>query len=266
MPGREALAAAAVIMLSAASGRQVVGPEPTSNTQSAVRRSTGAEPRHAAERSSTGPLALLCIGKGKEEIYPFPERDTGQVTYDVAYVPMQVTQVAPGPAAPFCAGDATCRTDVTAGKLGLVVTDVPGRPGYSQSFKLDRASGKFIATGGGLDGGWSQAGTCRPARARSNVLDALGRLNNLLEAIRSAEACAGRSGATLIGSLADRIASARRRVAVLFPERAATIEAGGTDYTCSRTSHQAAFSAGLLRKRIVAQLIDLETALHADGA
>lgn len=256
------LSASALALLSAANGLTRNGSaELTGNAVPIERAISIVAPLQAPGQALADGTTLICRGKSRAEGYPFPERDMGEVAYRVSVAPPQVIQVMPSPDANFCTRGATCRPHATAAELTLIVADVPGRPGYSQSFRLDRATRSFRAAGGGLDGGWSHAGACRPAVSRSDVADALRQLNNLVDAIRFAEACAGRSGSILIEPLTDRIDVARQRAAVLFPERTDDLAAGDTDYTCARSKQQRSPATEALGQQVASQLSELEAAL-----
>lgn len=111
----------------------------------------------AASASST----FLCHGTGKSEGYPYPVRDTGTVEYRVTLAPAHVFLVADAHDADFCAVGARCDMVMTADELRVQVHDVPGSSVYSARFRLDLRTRTFAASGGGLDGGWSQTGVCR---------------------------------------------------------------------------------------------------------
>lgn len=65
----------------------------------------------------------------------------------------------------FCIQGATCAVAVGSEFVQVQVRSVPYHdPGYSATFHIDRKSLIFKASGGGLDGGWSITGKCKPSR------------------------------------------------------------------------------------------------------
>jgi hypothetical protein len=104
--------------------------------------------------------ALDCIGKAKSAGYPFGEREEGKALIQVHFRGSRLSVLIGS--ADMCPEGATCKYDVTKGAAELDVSDVPGQPMYNQSFRLDRKSNAFSASGGGVDGGWSVIGTCKP--------------------------------------------------------------------------------------------------------
>lgn len=87
------------------------------------------------------------------------------VEYRVTLVPTQVFLVANAHDADICGAGAKCDLITTTDEVKVQLHDVPHSPGYSPRFRLDLRAQTFAARGGGLDGGWSQTGVCRPAAA-----------------------------------------------------------------------------------------------------
>ncbi len=66
----------------------------------------------------------------------------------------------------FCIQGAICAVAVGGEFVQVQVRSVPHHdPGYSAAFHIDRKSLIFKASGGGLDGGWSITGKCKPSRS-----------------------------------------------------------------------------------------------------
>jgi hypothetical protein len=117
-----------------------------------------------APSAARADVLLECDGSGTAEGYPMGRYDTGSVKYRVTIdqTSVAVFDISRREPAAFCSSDARCSISTDAALAELMVRDIPGRdPLYTQSFRLDRDKKTFRASGGGLDGGWTQTGTCK---------------------------------------------------------------------------------------------------------
>ena len=112
------------------------------------------------------PFKFACVGTGKaegndgvHEIDPTKYRIEGQgQQVAILYQGYREENI--------CPTGATCTVEVTDAVVKVEARDFPHHdPGYYAQFQIDRRSLIFKASGGGLDGGWSIAGKCRPERS-----------------------------------------------------------------------------------------------------
>lgn len=111
-------------------------------------------------------VILECEGSGAAEGYPFGRQATGRGSYrvELSETALSVFDLSHREPLAFCTPDAECSVSRSAAGSELTVRHIPGRdPLYTQSFRLDRESNTYQASGGGLDGGWTQTGTCEVA-------------------------------------------------------------------------------------------------------
>ena len=111
-------------------------------------------------QASAADAAFSCTGKRVEDGYPYGRRVIGKLSFTVLVHPPDQVEIIGG-AATACAAAATCTAVVDANH---VATTLNRTPPYSESFDLNRRSGAFTHSGGGLDGEWRVTGRCVPAQ------------------------------------------------------------------------------------------------------
>ncbi|WP_447726000.1 hypothetical protein [Sphingomonas koreensis] len=106
---------------------------------------------------------LSCVGKGSTEGLK-GRREINDSRYRIVGDGQHVSVRVGGYS--FCIQGANCTVEVGDKEVHIGVRDIPQYdPGYSQHFRLDRMTSVFTASGGGLDGGWSITGKCKPERS-----------------------------------------------------------------------------------------------------
>lgn len=112
------------------------------------------------------PMKLACGGASKSQGYPYGIQGIGETKYRIVDEGQQISILRLGlKDQNFCPAGAVCAVVVTDDLVQLRVSQVPNAdPLYTERLRLNRRSLAFEASGGGLDGGWSIAGTCKPER------------------------------------------------------------------------------------------------------
>jgi hypothetical protein len=105
---------------------------------------------------------IVCKGERTEEGYPYGVQERGSEYHLLQLSQGKLFKREGLLASEFCMDiDRKCSTLTKGTKLKLSMSDfVNHAPGYTESFELDRRTGHFIWSGGGLDGGWRLVGLC----------------------------------------------------------------------------------------------------------
>jgi len=116
------------------------------------------------------PVATIfeCVGRGGSNGYPGGRQEIGETKFSVQIEGQIATiirhrfQFSTLPEdSLFCRAGAKCSTEVSDILIRQIERNVPDMdPGYVATFELDRKKRTFVASGGGLDGGWSITGAC----------------------------------------------------------------------------------------------------------
>ncbi|MFS2109156.1 hypothetical protein ACCC88_05695 [Sphingomonas sp. Sphisp140] len=118
---------------------------------------TGSKPAHSES------FRLTCVGTGRSQGNE-GVRKISETKYRIEGEGQQVS-IRDGDYE-FCIQGATCAVTMSSEIVQVQVRSVPHHdPGYTAVFHLDRKSLIFKASGGGLDGGWSITGKCKPGRS-----------------------------------------------------------------------------------------------------
>ena len=103
---------------------------------------------------------FICVGAGSAQGNQ-GVRAIGETKYEIEGEGQQIS-IRDG-VREFCARGATCGVAITSELVQVRVRDLPRHdPGYAATFELDRKSLIFKASAGGLGGGWSITGRCKP--------------------------------------------------------------------------------------------------------
>lgn len=103
-----------------------------------------------------------CEGESASNGYPYGRQQHDPVRFTIILRDQRVLfRGADGEESDPCLQGAVCERQVTDESAAFEIRSVPRRdPLYVQSFRLDRTASTFTHRGGGLDGGWSQTGSC----------------------------------------------------------------------------------------------------------
>lgn len=108
---------------------------------------------------------LACSGERTSEGYPYGRQEHGREYHLLQLSEGKLFKRSGLVASELCdAGTSKCSVVTEGGTLTLSMSNIPQRDfSYSETLSLDRKSGRFLWTGGGLDGGWRLVGKCRRA-------------------------------------------------------------------------------------------------------
>jgi hypothetical protein len=110
------------------------------------------------------PFRVVCVGMHIANGYPFGVRNLGETTFTVSDEGKQ-TVISDDRGGDFCPKGANCTVVAIGDDVQVEAKNIPkADPIYSQRFTINPKSLTFQADGGGLDGGWSTEGSCKPER------------------------------------------------------------------------------------------------------
>jgi hypothetical protein len=110
------------------------------------------------------PVVFECIGTGRSQGSAYGVQEVVDTRYRIEGEGQRMSVRRLGyKTEDMCPSGAACTIVATDDIVQLEVSKIPNAdPLYSSRFRFDREKLLFEASGGGLDGGWSITGKCKP--------------------------------------------------------------------------------------------------------